>query len=125
MILTQSIPEQLTEIYFNNEDWHVFKLSYESALCYHTDGLAAGNIHTYEENGEVLGYYERHFVLNVCFLDNVFIKEGHRKGRVFRELCRHFFSTLPENIIQIIGEKQKLKGKVVRANIGRIRNGKH
>jgi hypothetical protein len=121
MIATQSIPEQLTEIYFKNEPWHVFKMSYQEALDYHTRGYNNGDIHIYEDNGEVLGYYERHCVFNVCFLDNIYIKDGHRKGRVFHNLYRHFFATLPKNITHIMGEKQKTNGTMHKVKVIRRR----
>lgn len=125
MIATQTIAEQLTDIYFRYENWHIFKMSYKQALDYHSQQLREGNIHVVDDNGEVLGYYEKHFVYNVCFLDNVFVKDGHRQGRVFHELCRHFFSTMPDNITHIIGEKVKLDGKVMKVKIRRSNNGKH
>lgn len=113
-----TVSEQLTDIYFKKENWHVFKMSYDKALNYHQRAYDNGNIHIYEENGIVLGYYERHFVSNVCFLDNVFVENNHRKGKVFKALYKHFFQTLPENIDFIMGEKQKVFGKmqIVRIN---------
>lgn len=122
MITTQTIPEQLTEIYLTQEKWHAFKMPYEEALKYHKRQLENGFISVYEsENGEVLGYYERHFVYNVCFLDNAWIKEGYRRGEVFKELYRRFFATLPDNINRIMGEKQKLGGKLHKVFINKGR----
>ena len=119
MIATQTIPEQLTEIYENFENWHAFKMSYDEALRYHTKRYNSGDIQVYQENGEVLGYYERHFVYNVCFLDNAWIKEDCRRGKVFKELYRRFFDILPENINCIMGEKQKIGGKLQKVLINK------
>jgi hypothetical protein len=119
MIATQTIAEQLTEIYFNEENWHIVRMSYEQALDYHEKGLREGTIKVFEENGEVLGYWERHCVFNVCFLDNVFVKKGHRQGRVFHNLYRHFFATLPTNITHIMGEKQKTNGSMHKVKVRR------
>jgi hypothetical protein len=123
MVITQSIEEQLTDIYFRDEWWHTARMSYEVALEYHRKRVDNGSIHTYEENGEVLGYYERYFKDDICILFNVWVKDGHRKGKVFRELYRHFFSTMPSGIDYISGEKQKVGGKYQKVKIRRIDHG--
>ena len=120
-ILEKDIPTQLTEIYFRWEQWHAFKMPYEEALAYHTKRYNSGDIQVYQENGEVLGYYQRHFVYNVCFLDNAWIKEDCRRGEVFKELYRRFFDTLPENINCIMGDKVKLGGKLQKVLINKER----
>jgi len=99
-----SISKQLTDIYYKHEDWHIVRMSYKDALRYHEKRLNDGEIQVYVESGEVLGYYQRHFVYNVCFLDNIWIKKECRRGKVFKELCKQFWSTLPENITYIFGE---------------------
>lgn len=106
-----SIATQLTDIYYKHEHWHAFKMSRNQAIQYHEDGIKKGDIQVYLENGEVLGYYERHFVYNVCFLDNVWIKDECRRGKVFRELYRKFWETMPDNIAHIFGED---KGTILR-----------
>lgn len=119
-----TIPEQLTEIYFNHENWHESKMEYDEAYRYHSNRYHNGSIHVYEEDGEVLGYYERYFIYSTCFLHNVWVKDGHRHSKVFKTLYRHFFDTMPENITRIVGEKQKIGGKVVERIIRRSRYGK-
>jgi hypothetical protein len=94
---------------------------YPDALWYHKTRYENGNIHTYEENGEVIGYYERYFVEDKCFLYNVWVKEGERQGKVFKELYRHFFKTMPDNIRYIVGEKIKLGGKYQKVKMIRRR----
>lgn len=104
------IAEQLTEIYLKDEWWHEFKLPKEEAIAYHEGRLKSGAIYAYIENKEVLAYYERYFIYNVCFLHNVWVRGDQRGGRVFRALSKHFFSTMPREITKVIGEKQKLGG---------------
>lgn len=105
------IATQLTNIYFTDETWHNSRMTYENAFQYHKTRFEHGYIHVYEENGEVLGYYERYIRDNTCILYNVWVKESERKGKVFKELYRHFFMTMPKNITEVIGEKVKLGGK--------------
>lgn len=108
--LTQA--EQLTQIYFDKEWWHDYKMPYEEALNYHQWQLENNFIHTYSEEGIVLGYYQRYFVDNTCYLVNIYIDEQYRHGKVFKELYKHFFNTLPKNITQVVGTSQKLGGKL-------------
>ena len=114
----KTIPEQLHEIYLN-EPWHEHRMSFETSIQYHRSRYQNGDIHIYEENGEILGYYERYMIGNECHLYNVYVKENCRRGRVFKELYKHFFSTMPSNIEYITGEKQRLGGKVMREKIRR------
>ena len=106
------IPEQLHDIYLK-ETWHKTRMSELDSLNYHKTRYENGSIYTYVEGGKVLGYYERYCIGDVCYLYNVWVNEDCRRGKVFRELYRHFFRTLPLNILEIKGEKQKLGGKLV------------
>jgi hypothetical protein len=120
-----TIPQQLTEIYNNEEWWHTTRMSYSDALRYHDDRHKKGFIHVYEENGEVLGYYERYIIGDTCFLHNVYIRPEHRRGKVFKSLYRHFFDTMPEGVIKIVGTKQKIDGKLTERFIKGARYGNH
>ena len=102
-----TIPEQLTRIYMLKERWHKTRMDYPAALRYHQARYKNGNIYVYSENNRVLGYYERYFNFNVCFLYNVWVVRDKRRGKVFKELYRHFFKTMPNYITVIMGEKQK------------------
>ncbi len=108
----KTIPEQLTDIYFRHEHWHAFKMPYKQAIRYHDKRVKSGEILVYLENSEVLGYCERHFVYNVCFLDNAWIKNTERRGKVFKELHKQFYETLPENITHIMGHRNNKLEKV-------------
>ena len=112
------IVSQLVNIYYTQEPWHAYKMSYESAVEYHTKYYKNGNIFVYSENGEVLGYYQRFFDNDTCILYNVWVKESERQGRVFRGLYKNFFRSMPKNIKYITGEKVKLGGKYQRVKIG-------
>jgi hypothetical protein len=114
-----TIVEQLTDIYDKYEDWHITKLSREQALRYHENALNRGDIYVYEENKEVLGYYERHFVYNVCFLDNIWVRPCLRKGEIFKKLHKHFFETMPLNITCVLGERHKRGGRIEKFKIRR------
>lgn len=116
---SMTIPEQLTKIYFEEEFWHTVRMSYPEAIQYHESRYKNGDIEVYTENGEVLGYYERYLLWNSCVLYNLWIRQDCRRGRVFKELKRRFLSTLPKNITIILGEKQKLGGKLMKARIRR------
>ena len=121
----QTIAEQLTEIYFKEEWWHSPRLTLGEALKYHQDKLDSGNIVCYLDNGEVLGYYERFINGDTCTLANIYIKKEVRQGKIFKELYRHFFKTLPLNIVKIVGTKQKIHGKFIERIITKERrNGK-
>lgn len=113
MVITKTTVEQLVDFYYDDEPWHKFKMPYGEALQYHQERWDKGNIVPYVEEDEVLGYYERYIVGDVCFLHNVFIKKDYRQGRVWRWLHRNFFKTMPINIKEIVGESQKLNGKFI------------
>ena len=119
----KTIPEQLTDIYYKHEHWHAFKLPYNQAIRYHEKRIKNGEMQVYLENGEVLGYYERHFVYNVCFLDNAWIKKECRRGKVFRELYKKFWNTLPEHITHIFGEHEETVFRKVKINKCRRNHG--
>jgi len=111
------IIEQLTEIYEKYETWHKNKMPHEQAIEYHRDKYEKGNIYVYEVNGIVLGYYERYVVGTACFLYTVWVKPSKLRGKVFKELRHHFFSTLPSNVSSVFGERAKLNGKVIERRI--------
>ena len=94
-------------------------MPYEEALVYHQKGLDDGSITVCVEDGEVLGYYERTFIGSSCFLKNIYIKKDERQGRVIKQLKKVFFGSMPDYIENVVGEKQKLKGKFVVAKIRR------
>ena len=118
-----TIPEQLTDIYYKHEHWHAFKMPYHQALKYHEKRVKNGDIQVYIENGGILGYYQRHFVYNVCFLDNVWIKKEYRKGKVFKELYKKFFATLPAHITFIFGEHEETVFRKIRISQWRRNHG--
>ena len=117
-----NIVEQLNYIYYNYEPWHTTRMLEPEATKYHKTRYENGDIYPYIEDGKVLGYYERYFKYNTCILFNIWIDENCRRGKVFKALRKHFFDTMPRNITLVIGEKQKLGGKVV---MERIKHGKY
>jgi hypothetical protein len=122
----KTIAEQLTDIYFNQEWWHDSWMSHDEALAYHQNGIANGTIIVYTKDEEVLGYYERFIEGDTAELRNVWVKESARRGLVFKLLYTHFLKTLPESVVYIKGEKQRVGGKrhIVKINKERI-YGKH
>jgi len=125
MIITQSIAEQLTDIYFKYEWWSQPKMSYQEALNYHQERLDNGSIQVILDNGEVVAYYQREFNDEICFLVNVWVRADLRGSKVWRDLYRHFFNTMPINIKKVIGEKQKIHGRMTERFITKERrNGK-
>lgn len=117
--LEKDTVSQLVDIYFNHEPWHKNRMTYDQAVQYHSNRYNHGFIHTYQENGEVLGYYERYFIEDKCFLYNIWVKE--KQGVVFKKLYHHFFDTMPDNIRYIVGEKVKLGGKYQKVKMIRRR----
>ena len=111
------IIEQLTYIYEHFEPWHEKRMSHEEALKYHQDEYDKGNIHVHLVDGKVLGYYQRYFLYNTCFLWNVFVDETYRGNGIFKKMRYHFFSTMPKGITKIVGEKQSIGGKVIERKI--------
>lgn len=116
MIAIKSIPEQLTDIYLNQENWHNKKLSYEQSVSYFDKLLDKKNILIYEVNDEVLGYVEfwrisfeqfgrlvchERFCAdienttdgNICYVANTWIHPDYRNGIIYKMLKRRFFVT--------------------------------
>ena len=101
-------------------------MTFESALRYHQKRLENGEIYPYTQDGKVLGYYERTFDNDKCFLKNVYVAKDFRQNGIFKKLCRHFFDTMPDNIKYVTGEKQSVGGKPQKVLITKERrNGKH
>lgn len=123
-MIALDIIDQLVEIYFKEEWWSEPKMSFEAAVRYHKKRLDNDDIHVYEENGEVLGYYERYASGDSMCLHNLWIKEGYRQGKVFKELYRHFFKTMPLWIKYLTGTKQKVGGKFQKVLIKGARYGR-
>ena len=111
--VSNDIAKQLTDIYELDEVWHTNKMTHDEAIKYHQECLNNGNIVVYLKDGIVVGYYERYIIGRTCVLYNVFIKPDYRRGFVWKELYRHFFNTMPKHISKVIGEKQKIDGKLV------------
>lgn len=122
--MIKTIPEQLTDIYYKHEHWHAFKMPYDKAIKYHARRIKNGEIQAFIENGEVLGYCERHFLGNACFLDNIWIKNTERRGKVFRGMCEQFFDTLPKYITHIIGHRDN-KAKISKISKWRLNHGRN
>jgi len=114
-----TIPEQLTKIYYDKEYWHKTRMSVDEAIDYHKTRYENGDIQTYVRDGEVLGYYERYIVGNTCILYNYWIREDLRNGIVHKDLKRRFFSSMPKNVKNIIGECQKQGGRIMESRIRR------
>ncbi len=113
----KTVPEQLTDIYYKHEHWHVFKLPYYRAIRYHAKRLKTGEILVYLDKGEVLGYCERHFVYNACFFDNAWIKKEYGScSKIFWELNKQFWATMPKYITHIFGEQGSVLRKVKISN---------
>ena len=110
-----NIIEQLYDIWLETP-WQE-KVSKEEIIHYFDNMLASGGIYVIEEDGELLGFYERIFKDDTCFLKNVF---AFRPG-IFKKLYRHFFDTMPYYIKKITGDKQKLQGKRVIETISNAR----
>lgn len=136
-VIEKSIVEQLCDIYYHKEYWQKDILSPDLAVKYHQRALGKGNIQVYEENGEVLGYYEvwrinfeqfgrlvchtEDFYANdedttngnIAYVANVWIKPEHRKGKVFRELKLRFFKQT-YNCEYFVGEAIRKKCGLVK-----------
>ena len=114
MLAIKTIAEQLTDIYFEYETWHGEKLSYDSALNYHTKLYNQGNIQIYEKDGIVLGYFEVWFINfeqfgrlvchipfpamdedvisgKLAFVANTWIHPDFRSGVIYKLLRNRFF----------------------------------
>jgi hypothetical protein len=87
-------------------------MSYEEAIEYHSWQLKKGNIVHYTEYEQVLGYYQRYCEGDTCYLVNIYIESDYRQGRVFKNLYRRFFTTMPLNIKKVVGTSQKFGGKL-------------
>jgi hypothetical protein len=111
MVLTEnSITSQLVDIYNKYEFWHTTRMTLESAYDYHQKRLDDGRIFCVVVDDVVLGYYEREFQGDECFLKNVFVMPGFDRGFVWKKLYKHFFRTMPSNIKYVTGDKVKLGG---------------
>lgn len=108
-----TIPEQLTYIYRNYENWHKSKLSEEESNEYHERLLMQGNILTYVKDGELKGYIEYwcitpeqlgriitnqpiltdvEDILNgqIAYINNMYIDPEYRNGEAFDMLSTMF-----------------------------------
>ena len=97
----EDIIAQLIKIYMTEEWWHKNKLSLEESWKYFRYLLTQGNILYKDKDGEVVGYVEFFFVTpgqldvldsdgefaipeenitdgDICYINNLWIKEGHR-----------------------------------------------
>ena len=119
--MIKTIPQQLTEIYKLEEDWHLTRMTDEVAFQYHRKRYDRGNIQVYHENDEVLGYYERYIVGDICYLYNTWIKKDHRCGKVFRELYKRFFKTMPNEVTKVMGQRHKFNSRIETALISKWR----
>lgn len=109
------IIDQLTYIYINQENWHEHKLSKEDSDAYHERLLMQGNIITYIENNELLGYLEFYRINfeqfgrmvcdinipvfeenildgNIALVKNMWITSEKRHSEVFEFLSAMFLS---------------------------------
>ena len=105
--LIKSIEEQLYDIWLKTP-WQE-RVPKDVIMEYFEWMLASSGIYVIEREGELLGFYERRFEDDTCFLINVFAFEIG----IFRQLYRHFFNTMPKDIKYVKGNKQKLHGKEV------------
>ena len=115
MLATKTIAEQLAEIY-ETFSWKNPEVSYDYIVNYYQDMLDKGNVYVIEDS-EILGYYERRFENDTCFLLNVYAVSKD----IFKQLYRNFFNTMPLYINYVKGEKQKLGGKMVLEHISKAR----
>jgi len=123
--LIRTIPAQLTDIYEQEEDWHLIRMSTEDAYKYHKKRYDRGNIQVYQKDDMVLGYYERYIVGNICYLYNVWIKKGCRRGEVFKDLYKRFFNTMPREVDRVIGRRHKFGDRIQTALISEWRRSQY
>ena len=113
----KSIIEQLVEMYYKEEWWHKIIMPPDEAFDYHREHCEKGDIYTHVKDGVVLGYYERYFNGDICFLANLYVRGDLRRSKVTKELYKHFLDTMPPHINYIVGEKQKVGGKMQKVKI--------
>lgn len=107
----ENIINQLNFIYYHYEWWHPYYMNVDGISCYHKEGLDAGRIKVFNQDGLILGYYERWNVSHetfdrlkgghllkpkdiipggISYLYNVWIQSEYRNGYVAKELKRMF-----------------------------------
>ena len=112
--MEKSIPEQLTYIYLQHEDWHERKLDYGQAILYHDTLINSGNIIVIRDGEKVIGYAEfwrltfEQFGRVICgepfsamqedvqtgqiaYLANVFVYTEYRKGKAIKMMRERFY----------------------------------
>lgn len=109
-----TVAEQLTYIYHTEENWHSNKLHIDDANKYHQKLLDQGNILTYIQDDQVLGYVEfwrlnynqwGRLVCgervnieegitsgNIAYVNNGWIDSNYRGGFVYRHLHDLYFA---------------------------------
>ena len=130
------LAEAITEIYLIHETWHKHKLSKELADRYHKNLIAKGNILTYIENNELLGYaefwrinYEQFGRIlcmepfhaetenttdgNIAYLANIWVSPEYRKGITFKALKMQFFA-INYMCKHFVGERRTKKAQLVK-----------
>lgn len=114
--MVKPIIEQLYDIY-KQTPWQNQEIPHDKVISYYQEMLDKNLIYIINIDGELLGYYERWFIEDTCFLVNVY----STSKQVFKQLYRHFFNTMPKNINYVQGEKQKIGGKMVKEVITNAR----
>ena len=106
--------EQLIRVYYEDEQWHKDKMTYEEIKKYYETLFTKERIITYVEKDELLGYLESwrlnaHQLIKVlshqrfpiaeeninqgplCYLASLWVKKDRRQGYVIKKLRRLFY----------------------------------
>ena len=128
--------DQLVKIYLTEEGWHKNKMSEEEAHNYHKKMLERGNILTYLEDDEIVGYVEvwkinfEQFGKLICqvpfsglyedvssgyiaYVANTWIKESVRNTKVIKILRAKFFNFCHDCAF-FVGEAERKKSGLVK-----------
>ena len=143
--MIRDILNQLLDVYYLKEHWHKNKMTIKEAKKYHNRLLKSRNIICYEEDGELLGYFELWKVTpkqlnviisnngfsayhenvndgNIAYLANLWIKPNMRKSHVYKMLKIMWFNHT-KSCSHYSGEEVKRNNRLRMFKSRRFENG--
>ena len=140
---TENLVEQLLDIYYTKEEWHINKLDLGQARDYFNALINKGNIICIEVEGKVLGYVEfwcvslgqlqrikenePFFILeenitygSFCYIHNIWVDKDYRNNGVLKQLKETLFDMV-KHCFYIAGVRKDKKDEM---RLKEIRHGK-
>jgi hypothetical protein len=102
----EEILTQLGDIYFNLETYREERLSAIEIWQYHERKLLGGELITVADGDLLVGYVEFHVEAGCCFIENLFVREGYRRGKASWLMKRRLFEVCKGAKV-FLGDRQR------------------